>query len=146
MRNHVLVLVALIGFGAAACGGSAHHDDAASTPTAVTPESGNGPLPRTSPSSESDTGTCTTVSYKVTAAGVEIDARVAKTPAKLNVEADDADDNPVTGDPRTSGTDYAFSGSETRHTIVLKGVRSPDHVTVIALDTGRDDSCRATRR
>lgn len=145
MRNHVLVLVALIGFGAAACGGGAHHD-AASTPTAAAPGSGTGPLPRTSPSDESSTGICSTVSYRVTAAGVEVDARVAKTPAKLNVEADDADDNPVTGDPRTSGADYTFNGSQTRHTIVLKGVRRLDHVTVIALGTGHDDSCKATRR
>ena len=144
MRNHVLVLVALIGFGTAACGGSAHHD-AASSPTAAAPGTGTGPLPSTSPSGESDTGICSTVSYRITAAGVEVDARVAKTPVTLNVEADDADDNPVTGDPRTSGSDVAFSGSQTRKTIVLKGVKTLDHVTVIALNTGRNDSCRATR-
>ena len=82
----------------------------------------------------------------MTAAGVEVNARVVATPAKINVEADDADDNPVTGDPRTSGADYTFKGPDTRHVIVIKGVRKLDHVTVIALGTDRDDSCLAVRR
>ncbi len=144
MRNHVLVLVALIGLGAAGCGGSGASDGAAASPTAPSkPAAANGPLPTASPKPQSDTGQCTTVTYRITAAGVAVDTRVVATPAKINVEADDADDNPITGDPRTSGADYMFRGPDTRHVIVIKGVHRLDHVTVIALGTGRDDSCQA---
>jgi hypothetical protein len=150
VRNHVLVSLALIGLGTAGCGGGtssgAPHESPASTPPADRPAAGRGPLPTTSPSGASDTGVCATVSYRITGSGVEVAALVARTPANINVEADDQDDNPVTGDPRTSGADYAFEGADTRHTIVIKGVRSLDHVTVIALGTGQDDSCRAPRR
>ena len=145
MRNHVLVLVALIGLGAAGCGGGAS-DKPVKTDGGSEPTSAAGPLPTVSPKPQSDTGLCTTVTYRITPAGVEVNARVVETPAKINVEADDADDNPVTGDPRTSGADYAFKGPDTHHVILIKGVRKLDHVTVIALDTARDDSCQAVRR
>ena len=146
MRNHVLVLVALIGLGAAGCGGGESKDAPASPTAAAKPAAGTGPLPTVSPKPQSDTGLCTTVTYRLTAAGAEVDTRVVATPAKINVEADDADDNPITGDPRTSGATYVFKGPDTRHVIVIKGVRKLDHVTVIALGTARDDSCQAVRR
>src|SRR5690348_10401361 len=101
VRVPVLVLAALIGFGASACGGGGTHRGAAAKPSdgpAGAPSSGPaaGPLPANSPSTDSDIGTCKNISYRLTGAGVEVDASVATTPAKLNIEADDADDNPVT--------------------------------------------------
>lgn len=147
MRNHVLVLVALAGLGLAGCGGgSAHHDKTSAAPTGGTAGNAAGPLPTGSPRGESDAATCTTISYQVTGAGVRITAQVATAPVKLNFEADDRDDNPVTGDPRTSGVDHTFTAARTPATLMIKGVRSLHHLTVIALNTGRDDSCRAYRR
>jgi hypothetical protein len=147
VRNNLLVLMVLAGLGTAAgCGGGhgqTHHGTSSSSAQAG---SGNGPLPTTSPRGESDTGTCASISYRITTAGVEISARVAKTPAKLNFEADDQDDNPVTGDPDTSGVTYAFNGTDTQRTLVVKGVKSLDHLTVIALGTSQDDSCRVYAR
>ncbi|MCO6004215.1 hypothetical protein NE236_04415 [Actinoallomurus purpureus] len=146
MRKHVLVLVAVAGLGLAGCGsGSAHHDKAAASAPASGAAAGI-PLPTSSPRGDSDAPTCTTVSYRVTGAGVEVGAQVGKTPITLNFEADDADDNPVTGDPKTSGVTYAFKGGDTRHTLVIKGVRSLNHVTVIGLGTDENDSCRAYQR
>jgi hypothetical protein len=146
VRKHVLVLVAVAGLGLAGCGsGSAHHDKAAASAPASGAAAGI-PLPTSSPRGDSDAPTCTTVSYRVTGAGVEVTAQVGKTPITLNFEADDADDNPVTGDPKTSGVTYAFKGGDTRHTLVIKGVRSLNHVTVIGLGTDENDSCRAYQR
>lgn len=147
MRTPVLVLLALAGPVLAGCGsGAAHHGTAAgpaSAPGRGTADGadGAGPLPSGSPSGEAGAGPCQTVTYKVTAAGVQITAQVAKAPVKLNFEADDRDDNPVTGDPGTSGVDYTFTAAHTPHTLLIKGVKSLDHVTVIAL--GGDASCRA---
>lgn len=143
MRKHVLVLVAVAGLGLAGCGsGSAHHDKAAASAPAGGGAAGV-PLPSASPKGDSDAPTCTTVSYRVTGAGVEVTAQVGKTPITLNFEADDADDNPVTGDPKTSGVTYAFKGGDTRHTLLIKGVKSLHHVSVIGLGTDQNDSCRA---
>jgi hypothetical protein len=103
-------------------------------------------LPSGTPVGDSAAGMCSTISYRVTSAGVEITAKVAQTPATINFEADDKDDNPVTGDPDTSGTTYMFKGNDTQHVLVIKGVRSLDHLTVIALGTSHDDSCQADRR
>lgn len=146
MRKHVLVLAAVAGLGLAGCGsGSAQHDKpAASAPTGGA--TGGVPLPSASPSGDSDAPTCTTVSYRVTGAGVEVAAQVGKTPITLNFEADDADDNPVTGDPSTSSVTYAFKGGDTRHTLLIKGVKSLHHVSVIGLGTDQNDSCRAYQR
>jgi hypothetical protein len=148
VRNHVLILVALAGLGVAGCGSGSPHRGAAaaSAPANGMAGSGSGPLPTSAPHGDNAAGTCTTVSYRVTGTGVAVTARVAVTPANINFEADDKDDNPVTGDPRTSGADYAFKGKDTQHTLMIKGVRSLDHLTVIALDTGQDDSCRAYGR
>lgn len=141
MRTRVLVLLALAGPALAGCGsGSAHHGTSASG-AASAPAAGTGPLPSGSPSGEAAAGTCRTVSYTVTPAGVRITAQVDKAPVKLNFEADDRDDNPVTGDPSTSGVDYTFTAAHAPHTLLIKGVRSLDHLTVIAL--GGDASCRA---
>ncbi|MCO5997060.1 hypothetical protein [Actinoallomurus rhizosphaericola] len=147
MRKRVLVLVAVAGLGLAGCGGSggsgsAHQDkSAASSP--VSGAAAGEPLPSASPKGDSDAPTCTTVTYRVAGTGVEVTAQVGKTPVTLNFEADDADDNPVTGDPSTSGVTYAFKGGDTRHTLLIKGVKSLHHVTVIALGTDQDNSCRA---
>jgi hypothetical protein len=146
VRNHVLVLVALAGLGMTGCGSGTSHHGAASAPADGKAGTGGRPLPTAAPHGDSATGTCTTVSYRITGAGVEVTARVAATPANINVEADDKDDNPVTGDPRTAGADYAFKGRDTQHILVIKGVRSLDHLTVIAVGTGQDDSCRAYPR
>lgn len=144
MRKLVLVVVA--GLGMAGCGGGAAHHTTASTPTNGRTGSVNGPLPSGSPIGDSAAGMCSAISYRITSAGVEITAKVARTPATINFEADDKDDNPVTGDPDTSGTTYAFKGNDTQHDLMIKGVRSLDHLTVIALGTSNDDSCRADRR
>lgn len=144
MRKLVLVVVA--GLGMAGCGGGATHHSTASTPANGRTGSDSGPLPSGSPIGDSAAGMCSTISYRVTSAGVEITAKVTRTPATINFEADDKDDNPVTGDPATSGTTYAFKGNDTRHVLLIKGVRSLDHLTVIALGTSNDDSCRADRR
>lgn len=143
MRNHVLVFLAAAGLGLTGCGGGSAHHDKAGTPASAGGTAALGPLPTGSPRGESDAATCTSVSYQVTGAGVRVTAQVNKTPVTLNFEADDRDDNPVTGDPSTSGVTYAFKGTDTRHTLMIKGVRSLDHVTVIGLGTGQDDSCRA---
>ncbi|MCO5990942.1 hypothetical protein NE235_33010 [Actinoallomurus spadix] len=144
MRKRVLVLVAVAGLGLAGCGGSgsAHQDKSAASTPASGAAAGE-PLPSASPKGDSDAPTCTTVTYRVTGTGVEVTAKVGKTPITLNFEADDADDNPVTGDPATSSVTYAFKGADTRHTLLIKGVKSPHHVTVIALGTDQDSSCRA---
>ncbi|WP_433189167.1 hypothetical protein [Actinoallomurus sp. CA-150999] len=143
MRKHVLVLVAVSGLGLAGCGsGSAHHDKTAASAKTGGAAAGV-PLPTASPKGDSDAPTCTTVSYRVTGADVQVTAQVGKTPITLNFEADDADDNPVTGDPATSGVTYAFKGGDTRHTLLIKNVRSLNHVTVIGLGTDQNDSCRA---
>lgn len=144
MRKLALVVVACLGM--AGCGGGATHHATASTPANGRTGSANGPLPSGTPVGDSAAGMCSTISYRVTSAGVEITAKVARTPATINFEADDKDDNPVTGDPDTSGTTYAFKGNDTQHVLVIKGVRSLDHLTVIALGTSNDDSCRAGRR
>src|SRR5690349_18886110 len=123
VRKHVLVLVAVAGLGLAGCGGSgdsggsgsAHHDKPAGSSPASGAAAGE-PLPSASPKGDSDAPTCTTITYRVTGAGVEVSAQAGKTPVTLNCEADDADDNPVTGDPSTSGVTYAFKGGDTRHT------------------------------
>jgi hypothetical protein len=141
-----LVLVVVAGLGMAGCGGGAAHHTTASTPTNGRTGSVNGPLPSGSPIGDSAAGMCSAISYRITSAGVEITAKVARTPATINFEADDKDDNPVTGDPDTSGTTYAFKGNDTQHDLMIKGVRSLDHLTVIALGTSNDDSCRADRR
>ncbi|GAA4633827.1 hypothetical protein GCM10023196_072970 [Actinoallomurus vinaceus] len=150
MRKHVLVLVAVAGLGLAGCGsGSAHHDKAAGSAKTGATAGGAAagvPLPSASPKGDSDAPTCTTVSYRVTGGGVEVTAQVGKTPITLNFEADDADDNPVTGDPSSSGVTYAFKGGDTRHTLLIKGVRSLNHVSVIGLGTDQNDSCRAYAR
>ncbi len=150
MRTPALALAALAGLtgmSLAGCGGgSAHHGTAASG--AVSAPSGGpadgtdaGPLPSGSPRGEAGAGTCQTVSYRLTAAGVQISAQVATAPVKLNFEADDRDDNPVTGDPGTSGVTYTFTAAHAPRTLLIKGVRSLDHLTVIAL--GGDATCRA---
>lgn len=144
MRKLVLVVVA--GLGMAGCGGGATHHSTASTPANVRTGPSSGPLPSGSPIGDSAAGMCSTISYRVTAAGVEVTAKVTRTPATINFEADDADDNPVTGDPGTSGTTYAFKGNDRQRVLLIKGVRSLDHLTVIALGTSNDDSCRADRR
>lgn len=143
MRTPVLVLLALAGPLLAGCGGGSAHHGTTATGSASAPATaaGAGPLPSGSPSGEAGAGPCQTVTYKVVPAGVQITAQVAKAPVKLNFEADDRDDNPVTGDPGTSGVDYTFTAAHTSHTLLIKGVRSLDHVTVIAL--GGDASCRA---
>ncbi|MEV5710071.1 hypothetical protein [Actinoallomurus sp. NPDC052274] len=147
MRKRVLVLVAVAGLGLAGCGGSggsgsAHQDKSASSAPASGAAAGE-PLPSASPKGDADAPTCTTVTYRATGTGVEVTAKVGKTPITLNFEADDADDNPVTGDPATSSVTYAFKGSDMRHTLLIKGVKSPHHVTVISLGTDQNVSCRA---
>lgn len=141
-----LILVVATGLGMTGCGGGATHHSTASTPANGQTGSVSGPLPSGSPIGDSAAGICSTISYRVTSAGVQITAKVARTPATLNFEADDKDDNPVTADPDTSGTTYAFKGNDTQHALLIKGVRSLDHLTVIALGTSNDDSCRADRR
>lgn len=117
-------------------GGSKHHDPVAS------PVAGGRPLPTTAPRGDGDTGECANVSYRLTSAGAVVTAKVAA-PANVTFEADDRDDNPITGDPGTSGVNHRFTGRETTTTLTIKGVRGFDHLSVIALDTGQDDSCRA---
>jgi hypothetical protein len=142
VRKLALVVVACLGM--AGCGHGAGHHAADSPSTKGRAGSADGPLPSSSPVGDSSAGICSAISYRVTSAGVEITAKVTSTPATINFEADDEDDNPVTGDPTSSGTTYAFKGNDTQHVLMIKGVRSLDHLTVIAL--GHDASCQASRR
>jgi hypothetical protein len=168
VRKRVLVLVVVAGTALGGCGGgSASHDKSSasgSAPASGTTAGGTTasgttaggttaggttagvPLPTASPRGDSDAPTCTTISYRVTGAGVEVSAQVGRTPITLNFEADDADDNPVTGDPATSAVTYVFKGADTRHTLLIKGVKSLHHVSVIGLGTEQNDSCRAYPR
>jgi hypothetical protein len=142
LRKLALVVMACLGM--AGCGHGSSDHAAASPSTKGRVGSVEGPLPSGSPVGDSYAGICSAVSYRVTSAGVEISAKVTSTPATINFEADDKDDNPVTGDPASSGTTYAFKGNDTQHVLMIKGVRSLDHLTVIAL--GHDASCQASRR
>jgi hypothetical protein len=142
VRKLALVLVACLGM--AGCGDEAGHHAAASPSTKGQVGSTGGPLPSGSPIGDSYAGICSTISYQVTSAGIEITAKVTATPVTINFEADDKDDNPVTGDPATSGTTYAFKANDAQQVLMIKGVRSLDHLTVIAL--GHDASCRASHR
>jgi hypothetical protein len=142
VRKLALAVMACLGM--VGCGHGASHGAAAAPSAKGRTGSTDGPLPSSSPVGDSYAGICSAISYRVTSAGVEISAKVTSTPATINFEADDKDDNPVTGDPASSGTTYAFNGNDTQHVLMIKSVRSLDHLTVIAL--GHGASCRASRR
>jgi hypothetical protein len=143
LRKYTLVAMACLV--ATGCGqGARDHAAVSPSPKGERPGSADGPLPSGSPVGDNYAGICSTISYRVTSAGVEISAKVTAVPATINFEADDKDDNPVTGDPASSGVTYAFKGSDTQRVLTIKGVRSLDHLTVIAL--GHDASCQASRR
>lgn len=119
--------------GIAGCGGSGHSKAAKAATTSGLP------LAMVTPQPGKQGNTCTTVSYRLTGQGVEVTAKVAA-PATITFEADDTDDNSV-GD--SSPVKQVFTAGHLTATVLIKGVKSLDHVSALPLGTSTDDSCWA---
>jgi hypothetical protein len=138
MNNRMIFAIAgaaLAVGGLAGCGGSGHTAAAKSAPAATAAV----PLAVATPQPGKAGNTCTTISYKLTAQGVEITAKVAA-PATITFEADDSDDNSV---GESAPLKQSFTSGHLSATLLIKGVKTLDHVSALPLGTSTDDSCWA---